>query len=117
MAIEINMAAMILIGSKVNMLLKINKQISKTHNQAIACDHLDFHQLAILSDVLTKTAVTGSHHMSPDHILAIAFPKISLSFEKGTLVSFSAALPEIIVSKIVITATIIEVLMISRRRE
>lgn len=112
-AIDISIAAITLIGSKVKRLLNARRQMSNTNNEAIPSDHLDLAPLCILSEVLTNTAVTGSPPIIPDQILAIAFQKISLSLENDDFVIFSAAFPEIMVSKIVITATIIEVFITS----
>jgi hypothetical protein len=110
---DISIDAITLIGSKVKRLLNATRQISNTNKEAIASDHLDFAPLFILSDVLTNTAVTGSPPIIPDQILAIAFQKISLSLENDDFVIFSAAFPEIIVSRIVITATITDVFITS----
>lgn len=59
----------------------------------------------ILSAVLTKTAVTGSHPNKPDAIFEIPSHNTSLSLEKATFVIFWAILAEIIVSNIAIIAT------------
>ncbi|MEI6118164.1 MAG: hypothetical protein WCP92_02725 [bacterium] len=112
-AIDISIAAMILIGNSVNKLLNTIKQMIHTDIAAIACDRLDFAPLLILSDVLTNTQVTGSPPIIHDQIFAKAFQKISLSLENVFLVIFSAALPEIIVSNIVIIAMMSDVLMSS----
>ena len=104
---------MILIGNKVNRLLNTIRQIISTDIAAIHCDRFDVAPLFILREVLTKTPVTGSPPIIHDQIFASAFPKISLSFEKFSLVIFSAAFPEMIVSKIVIIAIISDVFISS----
>ena len=114
-AIEINIAAIILIGKSVNHLLNKSSEITRTLIAAIPCDRFDVAQLLMLSAVLTSTAVAGNPPISPDPMFAIAFPRISLSLLNQTFVIFSPIFPEIIVSKMVIIAIIAEVWIIAMR--
>jgi len=85
--------------------LKINSDIKSVHIAAKSADVLLFHHDEMFKEVLTKTAVTGIHHISHDQMFANAFQSTSLSLENGFLVLDSAIFHDIFVSKIVIIAT------------
>lgn len=75
-------------GKSTKTLLKSIRENANAPSEAISHDIFDVPPLAILSDVLTKTAVEGRPHINPDQILARAFQRTSLFLLNGTLVFF-----------------------------
>lgn len=104
---------MILMGIKTKTLLNNNKDITNVNIDAIHCEYFEVAPLFIFNAVLTNTAVLGIHHINPDHIFASEFANISLSLLKFFLLILDQILPDIIVSNIVITAIITDILIIS----
>jgi len=108
-----SIAAIMLIGNKVKILLNNRADIINVDNAAIHCEYFEEAQLLTFNAVLTKTAVAGIHHINQDPIFTIALPNISLSLSKDTFVIFSQIFHDIIVSNIVTIAITAETFIIS----